>query len=124
MNQPLEQLRKQELMALLQKERAAVSTVENTSKSQEQLLLQKQKALQQKEDQVLYLKAQVAQLQRMLFGQKREGFEGDNQQLPLPFQADPQQEEKQQEELLEKMEYVRKKVCVRSTTYCSWQNNG
>ena len=109
MNQPLEQLSKQELIALLNKERAAVSTAENTSKNQEQLLLQKEKILLQKEDQVLYLKAQVAQLQRMLFGQKRERFEGDNAQLSLPFQPYPQQEEKQQQEVVEKIEYVRKK---------------
>ena len=109
MNQPLEQLSKQELLALLQKERAAVSTAENTSKKHEQLLLQKEKFLQQKEDEVLYLKAQVAQLQRMLFGQKRERFEGDNAQLSLPFQADPQQQAQQQQEVVEKIEYVRKK---------------
>ena len=123
MNQPLEQLSKQELIALLNKERAAVSTAENTSKKQGEILLQKEDQIQQlersisrfestiseKQDQVLYLKAQVAQLQRMLFGQKRERFEADNPQLSLPFEAAPQQEEKQQEEVVEKIEYVRKK---------------
>src|SRR5690625_6428954 len=42
-----------------------------------------------------YLQGQIAQLQRMLFGQKRERFEGDPSQGVLPFEASEQQREQQ-----------------------------
>src|SRR5690606_8055690 len=56
-----------------------------------------------------YLKAQVEMFQRMQFGQKRERFEGDPGQMVLPFEADPAQVEQQQEEIKEKIEYVRRR---------------
>src|SRR5690606_8290403 len=56
-----------------------------------------------------YLKAQVEMFQRMQFGQKRERFEGDPGQMVLPFEADPAQMEQQQEEIKEKIEYVRRR---------------
>src|SRR5690625_7813465 len=42
-----------------------------------------------------YLQGQIAQLQRMLFGQKRERFEADPSQAVLPFEASEQQREQQ-----------------------------
>jgi len=56
-----------------------------------------------------YLKAQVEMFQRMQFGQKRERFEGDPAQTMLPFNAEPAEVEHQQEEIKEKIEYVRKR---------------
>src|SRR5690606_472950 len=56
-----------------------------------------------------YLKAQVEMFQRMQYGQKRERFQGDPNQTLLPFEADPAQVEQQQEEIKEKIEYVRKR---------------
>lgn len=55
------------------------------------------------------LKVQVEQLQRMLFGQKRERFEGDPNQVFLPFEAEHAAVEHQQEEVKEKIEYTRKR---------------
>ena len=45
----------------------------------------------------------------MQFGQKRERFEGDPNQTALPFEAEPVEVEQQQEEIKEKIEYVRKR---------------
>src|SRR5690606_35515439 len=46
---------------------------------------------------------------RMKFGQKRERFEGDPNQTALPFDAAPAEAEQQQEEVNQKIEYVRKR---------------
>ena len=56
-----------------------------------------------------YLKSQVEMLKRMQFGQKRERFEGDPNQAMLPFEADTLLVEQQQEQIKEKIEYVRKR---------------
>lgn len=56
-----------------------------------------------------YLKSQVEMLKRMQFGQKRERFEGDPNQAILPFEADTLLVEQQQEQIKEKIEYVRKR---------------
>ncbi|TCV08229.1 transposase IS166 family protein [Sphingobacterium alimentarium] len=46
-------------------------------------------------------------LRRMQFGQKRERFEGDPNQIMLPFEAEPVEVEQQQEQIKEKIEYTR-----------------
>jgi transposase len=56
-----------------------------------------------------YLKSQLAMYKRMQFGQKRERFEGDPNQIALPFEAAPIQIRQQQEEINEKIEYTRKR---------------
>ncbi len=98
MNTTLEQLSKLELIALLQERESVHEQLQN-----------KEKIIAQKQEKIDHLQLQVAQLQRMLFGQKRERFQTDSSQLPLPFDTPEIKEEKQQEELLEKIEYVRKK---------------
>jgi transposase len=95
MEQALEQLSKQELIDLLKKEKLTVES--------------KEKVIAEKQGQVDYLKAQVEQYKRMVFGQKRERFEADNNQLPLPFEPTPEQEQQQEEQLVEKISYERKK---------------
>jgi transposase len=99
MNPALEQLSKEELLALFQE--------------RELVFQQREEALEQRaeilEEKVELLQWQVDQLRRMAFGQKRERFESDSQQLPLPFESIPQQARQQEEELVEKIEYVRKK---------------
>ena len=55
------------------------------------------------------LKHQVEMLRRMQFGQKRERFEGDPGQTVLPFEAGSEAVEQQQEEVNQKIEYVRKR---------------
>ena len=104
MNPALKELSKEELIALLQQ--------------QEQAFQRREVALQQRtevlEEKVDLLQWQVDQLKRMAFGQKRERFEADSQQLPLPFEEDEQQLVQQQEELQKKIEYVRKKQSASS----------
>ncbi|WP_205943066.1 transposase, partial [Pedobacter frigidisoli] len=60
-------------------------------------------------EQVDYLKAQVAMYKRMQFGQKRERFEGDPNQAMLPFETPVQMTLLQQEEVKQRIEYVRKR---------------
>jgi transposase len=85
------------------------TALENLSKHELiHLLSQRDTTIRQRDEQVIYLKAQVAQLQRMLFGQKRERFENPDQLL-LPFTATEGQMQQQAEQLSEKIEYVRKK---------------
>ncbi|HUH47668.1 MAG TPA: IS66 family transposase [Arenibacter sp.] len=62
-----------------------------------------------KDQKIDYLEAQLAMYKRMQFGQKRERFEGDPHQTMLPFEAEPAEVERQQEEIREKIEYVRKR---------------
>jgi transposase len=57
-----------------------------------------------------YLKAQLAMYKRMQFGQKRERFESDVNQLSLPFEAPVEVIEQQQQEIQEKIEYIRKRA--------------
>ena len=77
MENDLLQLPKSQLVALLQKERKA-------GKNKDQILAQER-------DHVLWLKAQITQLKRMLFGQKRERFEAPGQ-IALPFAGSPARE--------------------------------
>jgi len=95
MDTALENLSKEELVTLLQKQNAAIQKHEKTNSS-----LQEENA---------YLKSQVELFKRMQFGQKRERFEGDPAQGVLPFEAEPQQEAAQQEEIKEQITYTRKK---------------
>lgn len=60
-------------------------------------------------EEVDYLKVQIAMYKRMAFGQKRERFEGDPNQATLPFAAEPEAISLQQEEVKQKIEYVRKR---------------
>ena len=62
-----------------------------------------------KDEKIDYLQSQLAMYKRMQFGQKRERFEGDPSQAVLPFEAEAAQVEEQQEEIKEKIEYVRKR---------------
>ncbi len=97
MDAVLEKLSKQELILLLNEERKAVE-------EKVKLLA----SIQAKQQEIDYLKAKVAQLQRMLFGQKRERFENPDQLL-LPFSPAQEQTQQQEETLTEKIAYIRKK---------------
>lgn len=94
----LGKLSKEELIALVKKGQKAVSDSQHLQQKTQQL-----------QDKVVYLEAQVEQYKRMLFGQKRERFEADSNQLPLPFEPLQEQITQQEEELVEKIEYLRKK---------------
>ncbi|WP_268037070.1 IS66 family transposase zinc-finger binding domain-containing protein, partial [Algoriphagus sp. PAP.12] len=87
MNKPLDQLTKAELIALLGEQ------------SQQ---------LESKDRRIEDLEGILAKFQKMLFGQKRERFESSDQ-LSLPFETPAEQQQVLQEELTEKVEYIRKK---------------
>ncbi|MGB6093540.1 MAG: transposase [Moheibacter sp.] len=71
--------------------------------------LANRKETAEKRNENLYLKQQVEQLKRMLFGQKRERFEGDPNQQMLPFELEPAKKEEQEKRIEQKIEYTRKR---------------
>ena len=95
MQSALKNLSKNQLIDLLQAEQKMVQNYE--------------KRLAQKEHTERWLNEQIAQLKRMLYGQKRERFQGDASQACLPFEVAPEQIQVQQQELTEKITYVRNK---------------
>jgi transposase len=101
MNTALDQLSKQQLIALLRKEQEAarqnqqelqekekaVQEYQDTVSKHQGTISKHERTITEKQDQVDYLKAQVEQYKRMLFGQKKERFEAEANQLSLPFEA-------------------------------------
>lgn len=61
-------------------------------------------------DEIVYLKFKMSNLLRELYGQKRERFENrDNNQLPLPFEPQSEDQQKIDEQATQKITYHRKK---------------
>jgi len=106
MQPALENLSKKQLIALLEEHS---KTAQKTDQSRQKKMEQAEKTIARYERQVSYLEAQVAQLQRMLFGQKRERFEGNPDQTSLPFGATEQEKQDQEAHHEETITYVRKK---------------
>lgn len=114
MSSALEKLSKKELIALLENQQNRVDQVAGSELDEKDKeyrkryedLLQKS---QNNESEIYYLKAQIEQYKRLLYGQKRERFEGNKDQLPLPFEATAEEKQEQQEQFVEKISYVRKK---------------
>src|SRR5690625_6963859 len=50
--------------------------------------------------------SQLAEYKRIVNIQKRERFEGNKNQMSLPYEADPEQVQKQEEKIEEKLNYV------------------
>lgn len=102
MQEPLENLTKDQLLALLEsKEKSFQKEVERLAKVELDLA--------KKEQKISDLEFQLAYYKRLAFGQKRERFEGDKNQMSLPFEMEPQKAEKQEAELKEKLSYERRK---------------
>lgn len=59
-----------------------------------------------KDEEIGYLKSQLAMYRRMQFGQKRERFEGDPNQTALPFEAASVEVVEQQEETKQKTKRI------------------
>ena len=99
MQKALKHLSKEELIALFKK--------------RDNVLLQELKSKDEKIDKaqlrISELEFQLAQYKRIVHGQKRERFEGDKNQMSLPFEADPEQVQKQEEEIEEKLSFERRK---------------
>ncbi|MDT0678862.1 IS66 family transposase, partial [Zunongwangia sp. F117] len=94
MENDLENLSKEQLLALLHK--------------QEKFLQKETKRRGNVEEENTQLKFQVEYYKRLAFGQKRERFEGDKDQMSLPFEMDPETAQKQEEEVKEKLTYERR----------------
>jgi transposase len=109
MQAALENLSKEDLLkvissrdrALAEQQRMVDSLTQDSAHKDEKI-----DSLTRERDQ---LRARVEMLQRMQFGQSRERFEGDPAQMSLPFDAAPSEVEQQQEEVKEKIEYIRKR---------------
>lgn len=102
MQEPLENLTKSQLLSLLQKQ-------EKSLQQEAEKLMKVERNLAQKEHRISDLEFQLAYYKRLAFGQKRERFEGDKNQMSLPFEMEPQKAEKQEAELKEKLTYERRK---------------
>lgn len=102
MGNDLENLSKDQLLALLQKQ-------EKTLQKGARKLAKTEKVLSQKEQKISDLEFQLAHYKRLAYGQKRERFEGDKDQMSLPFEMDHETARKQEEEIKEKLTYERRK---------------
>jgi len=113
MKKDLNNLSKQQLIALLEQQDKALFLAQNQqqdadikiqqlTQDKEDLVEQTKELTQDKE----YLKLELDRFKRLLFGQKREQFLANIGQLALPFENTPQQEE----EIQEKVEVTRQKV--------------
>ena len=116
MQTALEQLSKEDLLKVISSRDETIRHLsEDSSAKDEKIdsLTQQRDHLTEERDHLTEerdrLKAQVEMLRRMQFGQSRERFEGDPNQLSLPLAAAPAAVEQQQEEVKEKIEYVRKR---------------
>ena len=78
----LENLSKEDLLKVISSRDQALSERDEKIKSLSQ-------DTSKKDEEIDYLKSQLAMYKRMQFGQKRERFEGDPNQTMLPFNAEP-----------------------------------
>jgi transposase len=132
MKTALKNLSKVELITLLMSNESIIESQGEVLKSkqeniqtQDQVIEQKDQVIEQK-DQVIqkqewvieqkqadidWYKGQIAKFQRMLFGQKRERFESNSNQLCLPFEVEVEEQvlEEQEKEFTQKITYVRTK---------------
>lgn len=82
--------------------------LENLSKEDLiKVISSRDQALFERNERISYLEEQLAMYKRMQFGQKRERFEGDPNQTMLPFETEPAEVEQQQEEIKQKIQYLR-----------------
>jgi transposase len=82
----------------------------NLSKDQLLNLLQnKEKEVEKAYHKISDLEFQLAQYKRIVHGQKRERFEGDKNQMSLPFEMQADQLQEQEGEVKEKLTYERRK---------------
>ncbi|MDT0678861.1 IS66 family transposase, partial [Zunongwangia sp. F117] len=101
MENDLENLSKDELLALLQKQ-------DKSLQKEAKKLAKAEKATAKVIEENTQLKFQVEYYKRLAFGQKRERFEGDKDQMSLPFEMDSETAQKQEEEVKEKLTYERR----------------
>src|SRR5690625_7238435 len=102
METALENLSKEDLLKVISSRDEKIKSLSRDTSEKDQKI----DYLTQERD---HLKSQVEMLRRMQFGQKRERFEGDPNQTALPFEAEAVEVAQRQEEVKQKIEYVRKR---------------
>ncbi|MEX0680602.1 MAG: IS66 family transposase zinc-finger binding domain-containing protein, partial [Balneolales bacterium] len=102
MENQLESLSKSELVELVLTQQKDRLRLEKTAVEKDREIARQQHQMERKDE-------LIAQFQRMLFGQKRERFEAPENQIPLPFEADPEQEKQRAEVHEQKITYLRTK---------------
>ncbi|MDN3602649.1 IS66 family transposase [Belliella kenyensis] len=86
------------------------SGIEHLSKEQLiALVMERDRIIREKDVYESQLLSMIDKLKRMVFEQKRERFEGNKDQLMLPFEASEDKKEEQKEIFEQKIEYTRKK---------------
>lgn len=108
MQTALEDLEKEALLKLIYNQQWDINTLQKSSTQLQNTVSQKDEKIAGLDEKIAYLEAQVAMFKRMQFGQKRERFEGDPDQLMLPFEVPAPVIEVQQEQIKQKIEYTRK----------------
>lgn len=94
----------------IQYQERVVQSKEQIILNKEQIIKESEQALEQHRSEVKWLNYQLAQLKRMLFGSKRERFEGNKDQTKIEFEDYANQEEQQDEtSVKEKISYERPK---------------
>ena len=102
MENTLENLTREQLLVLLVKqERTLQKETERREKAEKIVSIKDQK--------ISDLEFQLAQYKRILYGQKRERFQGNKDQMSLPFEMWPETALKQEEQVKEKLTYERRK---------------
>ncbi|MEX2634795.1 MAG: IS66 family transposase [Balneolales bacterium] len=76
---------------------------------EQEAVRKEQEAVRRGQFQVMHLEARIEQLQRLVYGQKRERFENKSNQVPLPFEAPAEQEQKREAEHQEQITCTCKK---------------
>lgn len=104
----LENLSKQELVALIRQRHQQEKKLEKQAQKLEKQAQELEKENHSLEQEVLRLKEQVARLQRMRFGQQRERFTNPGQPT-LPFEQPAEEKKQLEQETTEKITYERKK---------------
>lgn len=94
---------------VIQDNKKVIQNHEKVMLNTETAILENHSTISALGEEVDYLKAQIAMYKRMQFGQKRERFEGDPNQVMLLFETPVQATLLQQEEVKQKIEYVRKR---------------
>ena len=92
MENQLETLSKSELVELVLIQRKDHRRLEKTTVEKDRKVAELDRRIAEQQHQLERKDELIAQFQRMLFGQKRERFEAPDNQIPLPFEAAPEQE--------------------------------
>lgn len=106
----LESYSKEDLIALIKEHQNTVAELEKEAAKLESKAAKLESEAANLADDNRYLKYQNEQLRRLIYGQKRERFElNDNGQLPLPFLMNPEKKQQLDDDTVEEVKKEKKK---------------